>query len=290
MTRTPIMLLLIMGTTLLSQGCARRGGEQAFQIKGSDTMVNLGQAWAEEYAKEHPGANVTVTGGGSGTGIAALINGDTDIAQASRRMEAQELNRARAKGMNPQEFVVARDGVSIIVNPGNPVGRLTTNQLSAIYTGTITNWKQVGGEDSRIVVLSRDKSSGTHVFFLQRVVRQGSAESTLEYGKSVLMLPSSQAIADEVAGNQAAIGYVGIGYVDEARHKLIAVAVDEDSPYVEPTLANVVNGTYPIARPLYLYTAGEPKGIIKDFIDFALGDEGQKIVEKVEFVPVSNGS
>lgn len=286
------ILLAVVATAaivLLVHGCARRTGEESVQIKGSDTMVNLGQAWAEAYTKEHPDVNIGVTGGGSGTGIAALINNDTDIAQASRKIKGEELKQAEAKGMDVREFTVARDGLSVIVNPANPVGKLTINQLSDIYTGKTTDWKQVGGEDEKMVVLSRDKSSGSHVFFLEHVLREGDANRTEEYGKPVLMLLSSQAIANEVAENPGAIGYVGMGYVDEARHKAVAVAANQNSLYVEPTPANVVNGAYPIARPLYFYTPSKPEGTVKDFVDFVLSDDGQRIVAQLYFVPISSG-
>lgn len=286
MRRFFAIVLLVAGLLLVLQGCARRSRSEQVEIKGSDTMVNLGQAWAEAYTRDHPDANISVTGGGSGTGIAALINGDVDIAQASREMKPEEIEQARKKGMDPKEFTVARDGLSVIVNPANPVSRLTIDQLSGIYTGTITNWKQVGGKDEKIVVLSRDRSSGTHVFFLEHVLRKGNAKGTEEFGSSVLMLPSSQAIADEVAGNSAAIGYVGMGYVKPDKQKTIAIAKDSNSPYVEPTVDNVLNGTYPIARGLYFYTPKQPEGPVKSFIDFVLSDEGQKIVQEQEFVPV----
>ena len=274
-------IIALLGMAALLQGCGRQTG---VEVKGSDTMVNLSQAWAEAYTKEHPDANISVIGGGSGVGIAALINGDTDIAAASREMTTEELAQARARGMNPQEFIVARDGLSVIVNQANPVNRLTIAQLSDIFTGKITNWKRLGGKNQKIVALSRDRSSGTHVFFLEHIVRSSNPKA--EYANSVLMLPSSRAIADEVAGNAAAIGYVGMGYVDKSKHKPIAVAKDADSPYVEPTERNVLNGAYPLARPLYFYTPGQPTAAVKDFINFALSDEGQKIVVKQDFVPV----
>ncbi len=283
MKRVLAVITLATWMFAMFQGCARR---TAIQIKGSDTMVNLGQAWAEAYMKEHPGTSIAVNGGGSGVGIAALINGDTDIAQASREMTKEEMELAKKKGLNPQQFVVAKDGLSVIVNPKNPVSKLTIAQLSDIYTGKITNWKQVGGKNAPIVVLSRDKSSGTYMFFLEHVVRRGNPKGTEEYGKSVLMQVSSQTIADEVAQNENAIGYVGMGYVDKSKHKAIAVAKDVGSPYIEPTLQNVLNNSYPIARELYFYTPNEPSGEIKDFINFVLSDAGQKIVTKLDFVPI----
>lgn len=283
--------VFLLGAVIALQGCSRQGqttsgSTNSIQIKGSDTMVNLGQAWSEAYMKKRPDINVSVTGGGSGTGIAALINGSTDIAQASREMKPAEIQQAKQKGLDPQQFVVARDGVSVVVNPSNPVGKLTDAQLSDIYTGKITNWKQIGGKDGKIVVLSRDKSSGTHVFFLEHIVRKGNAKGTEEFAPSVLMMPSSQAIADEVATNPSAIGYIGMGYVKPGKQKTVAVAKDEKSPYVEPTPANVLNSTYPISRALYFYTPKKPNGTVKDFIDFVLSDAGQKIVKAQEFVPV----
>ncbi len=287
MKRLALVLHTLVVIAILVQGCGKpTTGGNAIRVKGSDTMVNLAQAWAEAYMKDHSDANISVTGGGSGTGIAALINGDTDIATASREMEPQEIAQAKAKRLNPQRFIVARDGVSVIVNPANTVSKLTIAQLSDIYTAKVTNWKQVGGPDQKIVVLSRDKSSGTHVFFLEHVLRKGKSKGPEEYAPSVLMLPSSQAIADTVATNKAAIGYVGMGYVQKNKHKTIAVAKDPKSPYIEPTVANVLNSTYPIARPLNMYTPNVPPANVKAFIDFTLSPAGQDIVRKQDFVPV----
>lgn len=283
MKRFVIVGLLLMGAALILQGCSRT---ESTEIKGSDTMVNLGQAWAETFRAKHPDASISVTGGGSGVGIAALINGDTDIAQTSREMKDEEREQAKKAGLDPQEFTVAQDGLSVIVNPKNPVGQLTIDQLADIYTGKVTNWKQVGGTDEKIVVLSRDKSSGTHVFFLEHVLRRGNSKGTEEYANTVLMQLSSQSIAGEVAQNPSAIGYVGMGYVAPDKHKTVAVARDAQSAFVGPTKNNVLSGTYPIARPLYIYTPKAPEGTVKDFIDFVLSDEGQKIVEDQEFIPV----
>lgn len=283
MDRVRFLLIAACLVLFAISGCGR---QRTIQVKGSDTMVNLGQAWAEAYMAKHPEASISVTGGGSGVGIAALINGDVDIAQASREMKPEEKEEARKRGRDPKEFVVARDGLSVIVNPKNPLDKLTIEQLSGIYTGKIRNWKQLGGKDAPIVVLSRDRSSGTHVFFLEHVVRMGNPKGPEEYHKTVLMQVSSQSIGDEVSKNENAIGYVGMGYVEKGRHKAIAVAKDANSPFVQPSAENVLNGTYPIARPLYMYTPGEPEGTVKDFIDFVLSDEGQRIVAKQEFVPV----
>lgn len=266
---------------------AKPAGQQtSIEVKGSDTMVNLGQAWAEAYQKAHPDVGISVTGGGSGTGITALISGTTDIAESSREMDPKEVAEATKSGRTPKQFVVARDGVSVVVNPSNPLSKLTIAQLSDIFTGKVTNWKQFGGPDLAIVVLSRDTSSGTHVFFLEHVVRKGNAKGPEQYAKTTLFLPSSQAIAQEVANNKAAVGYIGMGYVTPGKQKTIAVAKDANSPYVEPTPQNVINNTYPVARPLYFYTPGEPTAKVKDYIDFVLSDDGQRVVVKKEFVPI----
>jgi len=260
-------------------------GKNSIQIKGSDTMVNLSQAWAERYMQENPGDFVAVTGGGSGTGLSSLISGTCDIANASRNIKEKEIVLAKQKGINPYEIKVGLDGLAVVVNPANPVSKLTTQQLADIFTGKISNWKDVGGQDQKIVILSREVNSGTHVYFKEHILRKGNAEGKEEFAQAALMLPSSQAIADEVAGNTAAIGYYGMGYISP-KQKPISVAKDEKSEYVASTIDNVVKGKYPISRPLLVYTNGEPKGAVKKFVDFMLSKEGQEIVLKTDFVPV----
>ncbi|MDH7500713.1 MAG: phosphate ABC transporter substrate-binding protein [candidate division NC10 bacterium] len=255
------------------------------QIKGSDTMVNLGQAWAEAFMKKNPGAMVAVTGGGSGTGIAALINGTCDIAESSRSMKPTEIEQAKAKGMNPKEHIVALDGIAVVVNPKNPVSRLSLEELRGIFMGSITDWNQVGGKPGPIVVLSREVNSGTHIYFKEHILRRGKEKGPEEFAPSALLLPSSQAIADEVAKNVNAIGYYGMGYISP-RQKVIAVAKEEQGRYVKPSLEDVRKGRYPISRPLFWYTKGEPKGLVKDLLDFALSKEGQEIVLQMDFVPL----
>jgi phosphate transport system substrate-binding protein len=201
-------------------------------------------------------------------------------------MKPEEIDQVKKKGSTPKEFIVAQDGLSVIVNPANPVSKLTVAQLGDIFTGKVSNWKQVGGNDAKIVILSRDKNSGTHVFFLEHILRKGNSKGTEEYATDAQMLNSSQSIADEVATGKDAIGYVGMGYVDPAKHKHLLIAKDDRSPYVEPTPANVINKTYPVARPLYFYTPGEPKPAVKKFIDWVMGAKGQEIVTKQEFVPI----
>jgi phosphate transport system substrate-binding protein len=264
-------------------GCA--GNKKALQIKGSDTMVNLGQAWVEQFMKQHPDISVAVTGGGSGTGIAALINKTTDIAECSRNIEAKELEIARSKGIEPYETIVGNDGIVVVVSPSNPVGKLTISQLSDIFTGKIANWKEVGGPDKEIVALSRDRNSGTHVFFLEHVVKLGQKGNANEFAKNVLMMPSNQAIVEEVSGNPAAIGYIGLGYLSD-RLKAIAVARSNTGPYIAPSVKTVGNKTYSVSRPLYMYTNGAPSGEVKSFMGFVLSDEGQKVVLEMDFVPI----
>jgi len=260
--------------------------KNSIQIKGSDTMVNLVQAWAEKYMEENPKEFVAVTGGGSGTGLSSLISGTCDIAMSSRNIKEKEISLARQKGVDPYEIKVALDGLAVVVNPKNPVSKLTMEQLAQIFTGRISNWKEVGGDDKKIVILSREVNSGTHVYFKEHVLRKGDPNSKEEFAPTALMLPSSQAIADEVANNPAAIGYYGMGYIS-TRQKPIFVAKDEKSEYESPTIENVVNGRYPISRPLFLYTNGQPQGVVKKFVDYALSKEGQEIVLKTDFVPVN---
>lgn len=257
----------------------------SIQVKGSDTMVNLGQAWAEKYMEENPREFVAVTGGGSGTGIASLISGTCDIAMSSRTIKDKEISLARQKGVEPYEIKVALDGLAVVVNPANPVDKLTIGQLAGIFTGKMTNWKDVGGEDRQIVILSREVNSGTHVYFKEHVLRKNDPDSKEEFARTALLLSSSQAIADEVAGNPAAIGYYGMGYIS-VKQKAILVSRDEQSAYIAPTIENVVNGKYPISRPLFLYTNNVPKGLVKKCVDFVLSVEGQDTVLKTDFVPI----
>jgi phosphate transport system substrate-binding protein len=258
--------------------------QSTLENKGSDTMVNLALAWAEAYGQQHPEMRLAVTGGGSGTGIAAMINGTVDIANASRAITAEEREQARANGIEPIEFIVARDAIAIIVHPDNPVRQLTLPQLSAIYSGQITNWRELGGEDRPIVLLSRETNSGTHVYFLEHVLRLGQSDNPALFSPDTLLMPSSEGIGVEIRQNPNAIGYDGLGYVT-AEMQTIAVAVDDGRPYVLPTIETVDDQTYPIARDLYMYTRGQPAGNVKAYLDWVLGPEAQGIVAELGFVP-----
>lgn len=257
---------------------------ETIENKGSDTLVNLALAWAEMYIELHPEVCISVTGGGSGTGIAAMINGTVDIANASRAMKPEEIAAAEANGTTPVEFVVARDAIAVVVHPSNPVDGLTLRQISDIYTGKITNWSQVGGENRPIVLLSRESNSGTYVYFLENVIRLGDKESDLLFSPDTLLMPSSEGISTEVRQNPNAIGYDGLGYVTPDQ-KMVAVARDAEDPYVLSSIETVNDDSYPISRPLYMYTAGQPTREIKAYLDWILG-EGQALVPKLGFVPL----
>jgi phosphate transport system substrate-binding protein len=280
----------------LSVGCSPRpdseeipssDAKEYINNTGSDTIVNLALAWAEQYQKVSPQTNIAVTGGGSGTGIASLINRTTDIANASRQIKPVEVDNALANGIEPHEFVIARDAIVIIVNPNNPVDELSLQQLSDIYSGKINNWSEIGGEDRPIVRLSRETNSGTHVYFLEEVLRLGEEDNNTLFSPDTLLLPSSEVIGAEIRSNPNAIGYDGLGYVTDDM-KVIAVSVNPDagSGYIYPSADTVNNGTYPIARDLYMYTSGMPEGSVKEYLDWILSPEAQTIVTQLGFVPI----
>ncbi len=254
--------------------------------KGSDTIVNLALAWAEKYQDEHPNVRISVTGGGSGTGIASLINGTVDIANASRQIKQEEIDQAKSNGIDPVEHIIARDAIAVIVNPENPVSQLTLKQISDIYSGKISNWKEVGGEDRPIVKLSRETNSGTHVYFLETVLRLSSKEDKTLFSMDTLLLPSSEGIIAEVRQNPNAIGYDGLGYVPDDL-KMISIAEEEGGAYVLPSIPTVNDKTYPIARDLYMYTNGQPEGLLKEYLDWIMSDTAQQIVAELGFVPVN---
>jgi phosphate transport system substrate-binding protein len=287
--------LVFAGLTVTAflAGCASEAtgsttGDQsrAIQNKGSDTMVNLALAWAEAYHNVDPTVDIAVTGGGSGTGIAALINNTVDIANASRDIKEDEVAAAQKNGATPVEFIVAVDALAVIVNPRNPVNALTIQQLSDIFTGRITNWETVGGNNAPIVLVSRESNSGTHVYFLENVVRQGDSNNKDIFASQTLMMPSSVGIVSEVSRNPNAIGYDGLGYVT-SNVKLIAVAPDPNSPYVLASVETAADGSYPLARYLYMYTAGKPIGAVANYIDWIRSPAGQQIVADLGFVPIA---
>lgn len=283
-----LVAVLALGVLGLA-GCGARTTEEpaedpaeeltgSITVGGSDTMVNLGQALAEAFMDANAGVDISVTGGGTGTGIAALINGTVDFANGSRPMKDEEKAEAEAaNGVAPVEYTVAYDGIAVIVNPALGVDGLTLAQIGAIYRGEITNWNEVGGPDKEIVVLSRDSASGTYEFFLETVVQAEDEDAV--YATTARLLPSTQAIVDETVANDAAIGYVGLGYlVPEVK----VLEVDGVAASAEV----VKDGTYTIARPLFMYAAVEPEGAAQVFIDWVLGAEGQAVVAELGFVAV----
>lgn len=280
------LILLLAACSSSSTTTDTNSATAYIENKGSDTIVNLALAWAEKYQDEHPDVRISVTGGGSGTGIASLVNGTVDIANASRKIKQEELDEAKSNGVDPVEHIIARDAIAVIVNPENPVSELTLKQISDIYSGKITNWQEVGGEDRPIVRLSRETNSGTHVYFLETVLRLGSKEDKTLFSMDTLLLPSSEGIIAEVRQNPNAIGYDGLGYVPKDL-KMIAIAKEAGGAYVLPSIATVNDKSYAIARDLYMYTNGEPTGIVKEYLDWILSDEAQQIVADLGFVPVN---
>ena len=251
--------------------------EQSISVKGSDTVLPLAQAEAEEFMNESSGKSISVTGGGSGVGIAALIDGQVDIATASREINDNETQNAKKNGINPVAKTIAYDGITVVVNPSNPVSNLTFDQVRNIYNGNISNWKDVGGQDKPIVAISRDSSSGTYKDF-QTMAMNGD-----KYRPDVLAQSATGGIVSEVAQNPNAIGYIGFAYLDKTTK---ALSLDKGNGSVAPTAETISSGAYPLSRALLFYTNGEPTGLIKEFTDFVLSEKGQSIVKEVGYIPL----
>lgn len=285
-----IWIALIFGCAAPTQNPSSTAPASAaayIQNKGSDTIVNLALAWAERYQQEKSDVRISVTGGGSGTGIAALINKTVDIANASRKISADETKTAEGRGVKPVEFVIAKDAIAVIVNKENPVSQLTIQQISDIYSGKINNWRELGGDDRPIVRLSRETNSGTHVYFLETVLRLGQKNNKTFFSSDTLLLPSSEGISSEILTNPNAIGYDGLGYVTPDM-KIIAVSKSGTGAgdYIKPSAETVNQGTYPISRELYMYTNGQPQGAVKVYLDWIMSAEAQQIVTQLGFVPI----
>jgi len=269
-------------TTLLAAATLVAPAQAATTVKGSDTVLPLSQALAESYMNSRPRANISVTGGGSTVGLTALINGNTDIANSSRPVAAKEFASAKARGFVPKVTRIAKDGLCVILNPDNPVKSLSMDQVGAIYSGSISNWSQVGGPNQRIVVTGRDSSSGTYGFFRDTLF------PGRPYRSDMLTLPSNNAIAITVSREPGAIGYIGIAFYEkwEGKVKAVPVAEKKGGAPVAPSVKTVSDGTYPLFRYLFMVTRGNPKGEAADFIKFALSPQGQQVVTKVGYVPV----
>jgi len=242
-------------------------------VNGSTTVLPIGQATAEAYMKKNPNVNISISGGGSGNGIKALIDRTTQVAMSSREMKKEEIELAKSKNVNPAEHKVAIDALTPIVHTSNPVANLTIEQLSLIYQGKIRNWKEVGGKDMQIVVISRDTSSGTYESWQEKVLHKEKVTPRAQ------LQASSGAVVQAISKNRFAVGYVGIGYVNKSVKALTVNGIVAND-------VNALKGLYPIARPLYYYTDGQPKGVIAEYIKFVIGPEGQKIVKKEGFVPL----
>ena len=255
------------------------GSAQAQRVKGSDTLLPLTQELAEDYLEEHPEGEVIVTGGGSGVGIAALMENTTDIAMASRRIKFGEKMKFAEAGLEAREVIVAYDALAVVVNPSNPVTQLTREQLEDIFRGKITNWKEVGGEDRKIVVYSRETSSGTYEFFKESVL------DNKNYMSSILSMPATGAIIQSVKQTKGAIGYIGLAYLNRSV-KPLAVSYDGGEHYAVPSVETAADGSYPIVRPLYYYYDAAKEQTVSSFISYALSPVGQKSVLEQGFVPV----
>lgn len=268
--------IIMLGIVLAGMGAYAKSS--VVQIKGSDTILNASQAIVEEYMKTNKKARIAVTGGGSGVGIASLINKTADTAMASRNIKSSEVEALKNKGINVEEVVLGYDGITVIINHDNHIKNLDKKTLAGIFAGEITNWKELGGDDAKIVVLSRDSSSGTHAYFKEEILRGGDSKNVVEYGQDTLYMPSNQAILQEVAKSKYAIGYIGMGYMNDTVDSL---AVDG----VKPTFETVADKTYPIAREVFWYVDSARDGVTKEVVDFAVSSKGQEIVKEEGFVP-----
>lgn len=271
MKKTMLLALLVACLTV-ADGMAQK-------IKGSDTCLPLTQTEAENYMNKYPKARVTVTGGGSGVGISALLEGTTDMAMTSRKVKFDEKMKLREAGKEIKEVIVAYDALAVVVHPSNPVTDLTREQLEEIFTGKIRNWKEVGGPDMKIVAYSRETSSGTYEFFKESVLKNKN------YMKGILSMPATGAVIQSVSQTKGAIGYVGLAYLNK-EVKPLHISYDAGKNYVEPSLENAKNKTYPIVRPLFYYYEVKKADAVKPFIEYVLSPEGQATVKKVGYIPV----
>jgi phosphate transport system substrate-binding protein len=265
-----------LATLLAFSGTATAGN---ITVKGSDTMVILGQRWAEEYMKKNPATSIQVTGGGSGTGISALINGTTDVCQASRAMKPTEKEKLRERYSSPGvEIPVAKDGLSVYVHSSNPLNELTMDQVKQIFTGKVQNWKELGGPDGKIIPYSRENSSGTYVFFKEHVLQNA------DFSPRAQNMPGTAAVVNAVGKEKNSIGYGGAAYSKGI--KIVKIKKDAGSPGVAPDKTTVQDGSYALSRPLFFYLRNKPSGDIKAFVDYVLSADGQGLVEKVGYFPL----
>ena len=285
--KLPLLATLAVAATLTSCGGSVNGSSRTIlQNKGSDTLVNVAQAWAEEYSKVNPSCAIAVTGGGSGTGISAMINGTVDIANSSRSMKDKEMTMARENGVEPVEFTVGFDALAVYVHKDNPIESITIEQLAMIYGegGEVEKWSQLGiqmpeGASDEIVRVSRQNNSGTYAYFREAVLGK-----TGNYKLGSLDMHGSKDVVDLVEKTPSAIGYSGLAYATD-HLKLVPVSSGGGAP-VAPTVETAIDRTYPIARPLLMYTSGQPTGATKEYMDWILSDVGQQIILKKGYAPV----
>ncbi len=285
--RSPVLALaaVVLGSSLAACG-GRSSSHASIQNKGSDTLVNVAQAWAEKYREVNPRVAVSVTGGGSGTGISALINGTVDIANSSRKMKDSEIRQAKAKGVEPVEFVVGHDALAVYVHRDNPLESLTLAQLAEIYGegGKSGKWQDLGvtvpgAREGKIVLVSRQNNSGTYEYFKEAVLGKR------EYRLGTLDMQGSKDVVDLVAKTPGAIGFSGLAY-DNPQVKVLKISSGEGKPPVKPTEATALDLSYPIARPLFMYTRGRPAGDIGAYLEWILSDAGQRIIQEKGYSPV----
>ncbi|MBN1458842.1 MAG: phosphate ABC transporter substrate-binding protein [Armatimonadetes bacterium] len=292
-----VVASLLAACAVLVMGCGRgpkaaqetRGAGAATTISqiGSTTVLPLAEQWRAKFNAEHPEIDIAVSGGGSGTGLKALIDGSANMANSSREIKQKEIDQAKEAGVNPVEHVVAYDGIAVIVHPSNPIAEISVAELSEVFSGQVTDWDRVGARGmGQIQVVSRDSASGTYESFKELVVTLGGKDESRDYAASALKQTSNQGVLALVGQTKSAIGYVGLGYVDESV-KTIAVTPLEGQVSVSPTVENVKSGAYPISRALYIYTSGEPTGSVKTYLDWIQGPAGQAVVEDLGFVPVN---
>ncbi len=277
MSRYPIIFLFFV---FLLGGCGADTTKKV-KIKGSDTVLPVSQWLSEVFLKKSPDYTVSVTGGGSGVGIMSLIANTTDIAMSSRSLKLHEKFQLKHNKIDYETVIVAYDALAVIVYPGNPVNKLTREQLEKIYTGEITNWKEVGGEDLKIVVYSRESSSGTYEFFKEHVM------DNKNYAQSALMLPATGAVVQSVSQTPGAIGYIGLAYLND-KVKAVSVSYDQGKTYVAPSMENASQGKYPIVRPLFYFYDKKKENKVKPFIAFAKSEEGKKLIKNIGYVPPAN--
>jgi phosphate transport system substrate-binding protein len=291
-----IFITILVIVPLVFIGCKKKEASEeqtVISVKGSDTMVNLAQKWAEIYMQTHPNVSIQVTGGGSGTGVASLLNGTTDLANSSRELKDSELETAKRKGVTPVVYNVALDGIAVILHPENKIDNLTVKQVSDIFSGKITNWKQLGGSDMPITLYGRENSSGTYEFFKDHVLGKDESGKQVDYSPATQVLQGTAALGEAVARDVKGIGYGGVGYFAQRKDvKILHIKKDDNSQAISPAENGIVNyqaiwnGDYSISRYLYCFTNGEAQGELKNYMDFIVSPEGQKLVETMEYIPL----